>query len=154
MYQLALNLDRKNMMIIGAVVGGLLLLGICLRVLLMPRHDKHVLGDYVQRHHPGWRVVDIRWKVFGPGWFGDLSRIYLVTYLGAGSARKTRYFKVGLFSGVYETMAWPLHELEEPLDKRRADDARRRSAKTAAEPSSRFIRREARQAQPAPRPDR
>ena len=127
MYQLSLNLSSANLQIAGAIVGAVLVLGAVLRLILMPRHDRHVLEDYLQRHHPGWRVVRIKWKLRGPGWFGNFSRIYLVAYKGAGEKLRSRYFKVGLFSGVYETMEWPVADLEQTIYKRRATEKRRKN---------------------------
>lgn len=46
------------------------------------------------------QVVDIEWRPFGPGWFGDKNWIYKVTYTKNNEINST-YAKTGLFSRVY-----------------------------------------------------
>ena len=52
----------------------------------------------------GGYITDIRWRPFGPGWFGEKeSRIYQVEYVDREGSRHQAYCKTSLWSGVYFT---------------------------------------------------
>lgn len=52
----------------------------------------------------GGQVLDITWKPFGRGWFGEKSdRVYLVEWADAAGASRRSWCKTSLFSGVFWT---------------------------------------------------
>ena len=52
----------------------------------------------------GGQVIDITWKPFGRGWFGEKSdRVYLVEWLDEARRTHTSWCKTSAFSGVYWT---------------------------------------------------
>lgn len=54
----------------------------------------------------GGRVLDITWKPFGRGWFGEKNdRVYLVDWEDAARAAHRSWCKTSMFSGVFWTEA-------------------------------------------------
>jgi hypothetical protein len=52
----------------------------------------------------GGRVLDITWKPFGRGWFGEKSdRVYLVEWEDAARESHRSWCKTSMFSGVFWT---------------------------------------------------
>jgi len=62
---------------------------------------KRIEADVAAR---GGVVLDISWKPFGRGWFGEKSdRVYLVEWTDASHVTHTSWCKTSLFTGVYWT---------------------------------------------------
>ena len=70
-----------------------------------------VVGDRLDRKRihkdvdgRGGVVLDITWKPFGRGWFGEKSdRVYLVEWTDKTYVKHTSWCKTSLFTGVYWT---------------------------------------------------
>jgi hypothetical protein len=73
----------------------------------------------------GGEVIDITWKPFGRGWFGEKSdRVYLVEWLDDVRRTHTSWCKTSAFSGVYWTeegapSGGPARELDALRDENR-----------------------------------
>ena len=60
------------------------------------------IKDYIKSE--GGSVIEIRWSLFGPGWFASQSDvIYRVRYRDRDGNERHAYCKTGILSGVYLT---------------------------------------------------
>lgn len=83
------------------ILPAVLLLVVVLRV-LADRWDRERIRRDVDAR--GGRVLDITWKPFGRGWFGEKSdRVYLVDWEDAARAAHRSWCKTSMFSGVFWT---------------------------------------------------
>lgn len=52
----------------------------------------------------GWQLLDCRWKLLGPGWFGNSrERIYAITYRDGEGRTHSAFAKTSVLAGVYLT---------------------------------------------------
>lgn len=63
--------------------------------------DRNRIRRYVLDR--GGAVRDIRWVLFGPGWYGDQNRIYEVGYYDADGNEHAAIVKTSALAGVYFT---------------------------------------------------
>ena len=82
------------------IILGMLLLAVLLRV-GADSWDRDRIRSYVLER--GGAVRDIRWILFGPGWYGDRNRIYEVSYYDAGGNEHAAVVKTSALAGVYFT---------------------------------------------------
>ena len=82
------------------LIVGLLLLGVLLRI-GADSWDRDRIRRYIVER--GGAVRDIRWVLFGPGWYGDKNRIYEVGYYDADGNEHAAVVKTSALAGVYFT---------------------------------------------------
>ena len=88
---------KMEMLTIPAVIA----LAICFRLIAGSMNHKRI-RQYIESL--GGHVENIKWKPFGPGWFGEKSQvIYRVLYVDSQGAHHDAYCKTSLFTGVYFT---------------------------------------------------
>ena len=86
----------------AAFIVPLVLVAIVAIRLLADRADRARIHKDVEER--GGSVIDITWKPFGRGWFGEKSdRVYFVEWLDAARHTHTSWCKTSAFSGVYWT---------------------------------------------------
>ena len=64
--------------------------------------DRSRIAKYAQQQ--GWELIDCRWKLLGPGWFGNSrERIYSITYRDGQGQTRSAFAKTSALAGVYLT---------------------------------------------------
>ncbi len=95
-----------DFMLLGDSIWARLGLGaLVLTVILGLRFVLHFVDkDRIRKSARGkrWTKVRVMWTPFGPGWFFERGeRIYRVDFHDEKGAARSRYCKVGLFTGVF-----------------------------------------------------
>ncbi|NBP52523.1 MAG: hypothetical protein EBU70_15325, partial [Actinobacteria bacterium] len=76
---------------VAMIVVGVIALAVVGR-LVTNRLDRNRIGAYAARN--GWQLLDCRWKLFGPGWFGSRrERIYEVRYRDSAGREHAAFAK-------------------------------------------------------------
>ncbi|MHC4660763.1 MAG: hypothetical protein ACYS8W_03655 [Planctomycetota bacterium] len=82
-------------------IAGIIIVGLLIRY-LAGHLDRDRIKDYV--HHDGGKIINIEWRLIGPGWFGSQNqRIYEVIFIDRKGRRHQAYCRTSLFSGIYWT---------------------------------------------------
>jgi hypothetical protein len=64
--------------------------------------DRGRIARYAQEK--GWQILDCRWRLLGPGWFGSRNeRIYRLSYRDAQGRTHDAFAKTSALAGVYLT---------------------------------------------------
>lgn len=64
--------------------------------------DRKRIADYAASQ--GWQLLSCRWKLLGPGWFGNAhERIYQVEYRDSEGRTHAAFAKTSMLAGVYLT---------------------------------------------------
>lgn len=85
---------------------GIVLLAITLRV-VADRLDRARVRGYIEKR--GGTVLSLRWRPFGPGWFGEQSqRIYRLRYRDEPRQEREAFVKTSVLTGVYLTEDRPV----------------------------------------------
>ena len=62
--------------------------------------DRKRINDYAASQ--GWQLISCRWKLLGPGWFGNThERIYRIEYRDRDGRTHSAFAKTSMLAGVY-----------------------------------------------------
>lgn len=87
--------------VVALVVAGAIVLAVAGRF-VTHRLDRARIQKYADSQ--GWELLDCRWKLLGPGWFGsNRERFYEVRYRDAQGRTHSAFAKTSALAGVYLT---------------------------------------------------